>query len=113
MLHRSIHDDGWPVVSAVPALLALAADPATNSPARLTCPGPWWNAAETTTASSTTPAERPELVELEERLAEADGYRVSAQRLARERLAAEGAPVTRLSVARRACQLLDESAVSS
>lgn len=58
------------------------ADPATHSPARLPCPGPWWNAAETTTASSTTTAERAGLVALEERLAEADGYRVGAQRRA-------------------------------
>ena len=39
-----------------------------------------------------------------------DGYRVSAQRLAREQLAGEGEPVTRLTVARRACQLLSSVA---
>ena len=110
MLHRSIHEDGWPVLAAVPALLALAADPATQSPARLPCPGPWWNAAEATKTSATTAFERDELRRLKERLAEADGYRVSAQRLAREQLGTAGEPITRLTVARRACRLLDSPA---
>lgn len=37
---QSVRDRPWPVTRA--ALLAVAADPATNSPMRLTYDGPWW-----------------------------------------------------------------------
>ncbi|MBI4939657.1 MAG: hypothetical protein HY830_02785 [Actinobacteria bacterium] len=92
---------------AVPALLELAADPATRSPARLACPGPWWELPATGRPSDAeNDAASNELALLEARLAEADGDRVRLQRLAREQLRAERHPVTRLAVARRACSLL-------
>ncbi|WP_143447391.1 hypothetical protein [Kineosporia sp. R_H_3] len=92
---------------AVPALLALAADPATRSPARLTCPGPWWELPTIDRLrDGTDDASGAELAALEARLAEADGDRVRLQRLAREQLREERHPVTRLAVARRACALL-------
>jgi len=104
LIHASIHEHGWPAAAVVPALLALAADPATKSPARLPCAGPWWEVAE----QSTVPAgDDVELAALEARLAEADGARVVVQRQARQQLVAEGQTVTRLAVARRACELLD------
>jgi hypothetical protein len=49
---------------------------------------------------------------LEGRLAEVDCHRVRVQRLAREQLTSEGAVLTRLGVARRACALLDQPAGS-
>ncbi len=48
VLHEAVAVRGWPATAARPALLAVAADPATKSPMRLTCPGPWWEAAERT-----------------------------------------------------------------
>jgi hypothetical protein len=67
----------------------------------LRCPGHWW-------ASTTTGADAPDdLADLEAILSEVGGVRVVVQRQARAQLAAEGIPVTRRSVARRAVQLLD------
>jgi hypothetical protein len=106
-LAAAVLDHGWPATAAIPALLALAADPQTRGPARLTCPGPWWDAAELAAAHD---GEEPEteLAELEAHLAEVGGERVRVQRRAREQLAAEGLPVSRLNVARRAVALLSD-----
>lgn len=41
LLAAAVRDHDWPAMAAVPAILALAADPNTHSPARLLCPGPW------------------------------------------------------------------------
>lgn len=54
-------------------------------------------------------AAEPELAAFDARLAESDGRRVAVQRQAREDLAHMGQPVTRLTVARRACELLDRA----
>jgi len=108
VLHRSVVEHGWPAEAAVPAVLALAADPDTRGPGRLPCPGPWWEAAERRQSPADCASSREELAHLEARLAEADGHRVRVQRLAREQLTAEGADLTRLGVARRACALLDQ-----
>jgi len=48
-----------------------------------------------------------ELAELEDRLAATDGLRVRLQTQARAELRAEGQPVTRLTVAAQACEILD------
>jgi hypothetical protein len=110
VLSTAVFDHGWPAACAVPALLIVAADRDTRSPGRLACAGPWWDAAEgPASARSVTREDAVELAELEARLAEADGARVWVQRLARERLAAAGDPLTRLSVARLACWLLEAS----
>jgi hypothetical protein len=106
VLAVAVFDRGWPAASAVPALLIVAADRQTRSPARLSCAGPWWDDAEA--ASRTEPAlaaDADELARLEARLAEADGVRIRVQRLAREQLSTSGEPVTRLAVARTACRL--------
>jgi hypothetical protein len=110
VLHRSVVEHGWPAEAAVPAVLALAADPETRGPGRLPCQGPWWEAAERRESPVRSASSIEELDGLEARLAEVDGHRVRVQRLAREQLTAEGAVLTRLGVARRACALLDQRA---
>jgi hypothetical protein len=107
VLADAVLERGMTASIAVPALLELAADPATRSPARLACPGPWWELPATGRPSDAeNAAASNELALLEARLAEADGDRVRLQRLAREQLREERHPVTRLAVARRACSLL-------
>ncbi|WP_143447860.1 hypothetical protein [Kineosporia sp. R_H_3] len=113
VLVSAVRDHDRPADAAVPALLAIAADPATRSPARLPYPGPWWDTPVTTQAAKEgqarcADAATSELEELERRLAETDGARVALQRRARDLLLGEGRPVTRLTVARRAVQLLEE-----
>lgn len=105
VLADAVLDRGLPAAAAVPAVLAVAADPATRSPARLRCPGSWWDAQPVTAAIADAAAVR-EVAELEAILAEVGGLRVAVQRRARAELADEGLPVTRRSVARRAVDLL-------
>lgn len=96
---------GWPAHLAADALLAVAADPATRSPARLAEAGPWWDgpAADPVTSSS----DDGDLAALEERLAELGGQRPALQARARAELTAEHLPVTRATVTRRAVVILD------
>ncbi len=105
VLAAAVLDGGWPAAAAVPALLAVAADPATRSPARLSCPGPWWDTQASASTRSASACDALSL--LEARLAETDGRRVALQCRARDELTAEGTPVTRASVLRRAVQILD------
>jgi hypothetical protein len=101
-LQLAVRVRGWPAQLAEPALLAIAADPATGSPMRLAEAGPWWD----TTAEPAPPD--PDLVAAcAARLADLDGRRVHLQAAARAELTAEGVPLTRTTVAVRACQLLD------
>jgi hypothetical protein len=109
-LRRAVVEHGWPAASAIPALLAIAADPQTRSPARLEHPGPWWDAAETATATREQLDVTKELRELDAWLAETGGSRVSAQRRARAYLTSTGQPVTALAVARLASQYLGRPA---
>ncbi len=106
VLADAVLDRGLAADIAVPALLSLAADPVTRSPARLPCPGPWWELTTAPQAGVAGEFATDELAALEARLAEVDGDRVRLQRLAREQLRQERRPVTRLTVARRACALL-------
>jgi hypothetical protein len=112
VIRRAVGDHGWPAEAAMPALLALAADPQTRSPARLEHPGPWWEAAESTLRAREREEHIDELRALEAWLVETGGARVAAQRRAREHLLSTGQPVTALSVARLACGYLgrDEEA---
>lgn len=105
VLHHAVVVRGWPAEAAVPALLAVAGDPATRSPMRLAEARPWWDAA----AAVSAPDNPGDLAALERRLAEQDGRRVWLQQQARAGIIAAGRPVTRLAVARRACELLDEA----
>ncbi len=112
VITQTANAGGWPAELIGPALRALAADPATRSPTRLPYAGPWWHTAEKAVGAAGQAARAVEQQALETRLAEADGSRVWAQQQARARLAARGEPVTRLSVARLACQLLDQAELS-
>lgn len=91
----------WPAADVVPALLAVAADPATLSPVRVAEAGPWWDRPITDAPDDN------DLADLEDRLAELDGQRLALQRQARNELTTEGLPVTRATVTRRACHILD------
>lgn len=113
VLHEAVVVRGWPASAAVTALMAVAADRETKSPMRLPCPGPWWELADRAQAGNgTDPADAAELERLEACLVEVDGRRVALQRRARAELDAEGQPLSRLAVARRACELLDQGSTS-
>jgi hypothetical protein len=95
---------GWPPASMEHALLAVARDPESRSPARVAEAGPWW---DTPTPGFDQAIDAHELTEMEARLAETDGLRPALQAQARAELTAEGMPVIRSTVARRACAILD------
>ena len=95
---------GWPPASMGQALLAVARDPESRSPARVAEAGPWW---DTQTPGAGQAMEAHELADLEARLAETNRLRPALQAQARAELAAEGMPVIRSTVARRACAILD------
>jgi hypothetical protein len=95
---------GWPPASMAQALLAVARDRESRSPARVAEAGPWW---DTLTLAIDQPLDARDLAALEARLAETDGLRPALQAQARAELTAEGMPVIRSTVARRACAILD------
>lgn len=92
---------GWPAKLAAAALIQVAADPVTRSPARLAEAGPWWDEPVAEGAE-----DQGELTSMEEALVAAGGQRVRVQQRARAQLVSEGMPVTRSSVTRRAFELL-------
>jgi hypothetical protein len=104
-LQLAVKVRSWPAPVARHALLLVAADPRTRSPMRLAEAGPWWDHTDKQTLSRT-PQEQAELDGLEHLLADCDD-RALLQAEARRQLAAEGEPVTRLTVARRAARLLE------
>jgi hypothetical protein len=95
---------GWPPASMEQALLAVALDRGSRSPARVAEAGPWW---DTLTLAVDQPMDARDLAAREARLAESDGLRPAIQAQARAELTAEGMPVIRRTVARRACAILD------
>ena len=95
---------GWPPASMEQALLAVARDRESRSPARVAEAGPWW---DTVALAADQAMDAQELAEMEARLAETDGLRPAIQAQARAELTAEGMPVIRSTVARRACAILD------
>lgn len=103
-IQLAVRARGWSPTRAAAALRAVAADPATRSPMRLAEAGPWWDEPVATSAVSDTDV--AELAAMEADLADTGGLRVLLQRQAREQLAAEGQPVTRTTVTRRAHELL-------
>jgi hypothetical protein len=111
VLTEAVSRRRWPAQLAAAALIRVAGDPATRSPMRLACPGPWWD--EVSAARPAAPYAGEELADLEARLLEADGRRVWAQQRARSDLADRGEPLTRLNVARRACELLDDAELTA
>jgi Helix-turn-helix domain len=101
-IRLAVHHRDWPAAGVVPALLAIAADPATRSPGRLAEAGHWWDTA--TTATQTAPED---VSDLEQRLDDLGGRRPAIQAQARAELATEGIPLTRTTVTRRASEILD------
>lgn len=97
-------DRGWPAEHVLPALRRVAADPATRSPMRVAEAGPWWDKPAQAEEDGDTHAS---LAVLEARLDALDGHRLGLQRQARAELQAEGLPLTRATVLRRAVDLLD------
>ena len=104
-LDLAVRGRGWPADQAARALLQVAADPTTRSPARLAEAGPWWDEPATTT--DTAPV--VDVAALEAELDAVDGQRLQLQQQAREQLTAEGRPVTRLGVLQRAVEVLHTS----
>jgi hypothetical protein len=96
---------GWSASAVREALLTVARDPQTRSPARVAEAGPWWDAV---VVDADLRLDASELADLEWRLAESGGVRPLVQAQARRELAEEGLPVTRHTVAQRACSILDQ-----
>ena len=104
-LHLAVRNRGWPAAMAPHALLAVAADAETRTPARLAEAGPWWDEPERPDVLT---GSADELAGMEADLEAADGLRVWLQRQARDELSREGVPLTRATVVRRAHQLWRE-----
>jgi hypothetical protein len=103
-IQLAVRARGWSPTRAAAALRTVAADPATRSPMRLAEAGPWWD--EPAAAAHAGDADVAELAAMEADLADTGGLRVVLQRQAREQLTADGQPVTRTTVTRRAHALL-------
>lgn len=104
VIRLAVIGKGWPADGVQAALLAVAHDPETRSPARVAEAGPWWDA---TILGADLRIDAGELADLEWRLSETGGLRPLLQAQARTELAGEGLPVTRATVAQRACSILD------
>jgi hypothetical protein len=98
-IELAVRGRGWPAGQVPRALRHVAADPITRSPGRLAEAGPWWDQPPTSDSTE-------DLGGMVAELDEADGRRVALQREARTQLAAEGLPLNRVSVLRRAHALL-------
>lgn len=96
---------GWPMELAERALLVVAADPVSRSPLRVAEAGPWWDQANPPPGPIAGGV--PDLAELEARLDALDGERLVLQQRARAALTAEGVPLTRTTVLRKAVALMD------
>jgi hypothetical protein len=101
-LDLAVRGRGWPPNQAARALLQVAADPTTRSPARLAEAGPWWDQPTPTTDT----ALAVDVAALEAQLDAVDGRRLQLQQQARDPLTAEGRPVTRVNVLQRAVEIL-------
>jgi hypothetical protein len=95
---------GRPAMLVPEALLAVAQDAASISPARVAEAGPWW------IRPATLEPQGAEIAALEAELDALDGRRAWLQRRARERLTTRGIVLSRSSVVREAVALLREEA---
>jgi hypothetical protein len=102
-IELAVRGRGWPAQQVPRALRHIAADPVTRSPGRLAEAGPWWNQPPTSASTD-------DLDAMAADLDAADGRRVALQREARAQLAAEGMPLNRVTVLRRAHSLLTAQA---
>lgn len=97
----------WPEHLVEGAVERVAADPETRSPFRAAEAGPWWEGAGAADVAEPGQVVHGEdLAALEAELDACDGLRAVLQRQARAELGAEGLPLTRATVVRRAVQLL-------
>jgi hypothetical protein len=94
-LRQAVMVDGHSPAAAVPALLAVAADPATTSPMRLAAPGPWWNLPHQPVVTLLTADEQAELDELTAQLDQLPDSGVGARHTARAQLTTEQQPLDR------------------
>jgi hypothetical protein len=104
VVRLAVRGKGWPAESVKDALLAVAKDPATRSPARAAEAGPWWDSV---IVGADLAVDAGELADLEWRLSETGGLRPQLQAQARRELTKAGLPITRRTVAQRACLILD------
>ncbi len=104
VIRLAVVGKGWPPAAVGDALLVVAHDPETRSPARVVEAGPWWDAA---IVDADLVLDARELADLEWRLSETGGLRPLLQARARTELAQEGLPRTRATVAQRACLILE------
>jgi hypothetical protein len=98
-IELAVRGRGWPAQQVPRALRHIAADPVTRGPGRLAEAGPWWDEPPTS-------ASNEDLDQMAAELDAADGRRVALQQQARTQLSAEGMPLNRASVLRRAHSLL-------
>ncbi|MBA3798194.1 MAG: hypothetical protein H0X18_03620 [Geodermatophilaceae bacterium] len=108
-LDLTVRGRGWPPEQAAVALLAVASDPATRSPARLAEPGPWWDGHDKAAANGAGVGEAVDSAALERELDAVDGLRAHLQQQARHELTIRSLPVTRTAVLARAVELLHEA----
>lgn len=94
----AVRGRGWPAEQATAALLQVAADPATRSPARLAEAGPWWDLPPTDAA-----CEQEDVSALETELTRLAHL---LQRQARADLREAGMPIIRATVMTRSVELL-------
>jgi hypothetical protein len=111
-LQLAVRGRGWPAHLAPAALLLLAADPGTGSPMRLAEAGPWWDTPDPAAHAAGGVPAAEQVAAWERRLDDTDGHRPALQAAARRELAAEGLPLTRATVARRAVEVLDRATSS-
>jgi hypothetical protein len=109
-IQLAVRARNWPATQVKTALLSVAADPATRSPMRLAEAGPWWDEPM---PHETASGDAAELATMEADLCDAGGLRVVLQHQARAQLAAEGTPLTRATVTRRAHTLLGHQTIDT
>ena len=105
-LDLAVRGRGWPATSAADALLHVAGDPATRSPARLAEAGPWWDQPQD--VHPATPVYAVGTEALERELDAVDGMRTRLQAQARADLIGRGHTLTRAAVLARAVELLHQ-----
>ncbi len=105
-LDLAVRGRGWPADRASDALLHVAADPNTRSPARAAEAGPWWDDPIGEPPEDQLDANLVDLADLEAELDATNGKRVLLQQQARQELARTRRPVTRRTVLQAAVELL-------
>ncbi len=103
----------WPAERSTTALLSVAADPATCSPARLAEAGPWWDQPDRDATGCTAVEHAADVAAWDRELDGVDGLRTHLQQRARHDLTTHRQPITRPAVLARAVELLHEHAATT